>query len=69
MFKVKQFIKFNHETTGDAYLDIEEGKEFHNKNVEKYIDEYLCQKNLKISQLKELCNKKIRDELIKQLIA
>lgn len=66
-YAVEEFVRFNNETTEDNFLDIEEEKEIDNSNVEKFMNEYMSLKNLQISQLKDSCNKLLRDELIKQL--
>ena len=68
-YAVEEFVRFNHESSKDAFLDIEEEKEIDNSNVERFINEYLGSRNLQITQLKDSCNRQIRDGMIKHLAA
>ena len=63
-----ELARFNHEYSEETFLDIAEGKEIDQTNVEEYINKYLTEKGLEIGELRGPAGKGELEELIKLLL-
>lgn len=64
---IEEFIRFNHETTEELFLDVEEEKEIDQTNVKEHIDVFLKMYKIEMYQLRDRSKKDLMEELIRLL--
>ncbi len=65
---LEEFIRFNHEITEEAFLDVAKVTEIDETNVKEYINGFLSIHNIGIEQLREAKKRHLAKKLVKDLL-
>ncbi|RCX21057.1 REP element-mobilizing transposase RayT [Anaerobacterium chartisolvens] len=65
---MEEFIRFNHETTEETFLDAGKVAEIDEADVKEYINGFLKAHNMEIEQLKEARKRHLTKKLVKDLL-